>query len=154
MPNASFLYPLKTSENHEVFWCFQRVEKGALETNGKKRWFAVTTVSFGFLYVNVNELLFSTNSVPDNIVCNCSYVTVFLANNFFEQRVTHLIILSYTPPQQDMTRRIKSHLTSLEWISFYVWSDTKLLPLSLNIDDSVSFLLNNLDKPLMQVVKL
>ena len=27
-PNASFLYPLKTSKNHKVFWCFQGVEKG------------------------------------------------------------------------------------------------------------------------------
>ena len=28
VPNAPFLYPLKTSENRKVFWCFQRVEKG------------------------------------------------------------------------------------------------------------------------------
>ena len=26
--NAPFLYPLKTSENLKVLWCFQRVEKG------------------------------------------------------------------------------------------------------------------------------
>ena len=26
-PNAPFLYPLKTSENRKVFWCFQGVEK-------------------------------------------------------------------------------------------------------------------------------
>ena len=26
-PNISFLYPLKTSENLSVFWCFQGVEK-------------------------------------------------------------------------------------------------------------------------------
>ena len=34
VPNASFLYPLKTSENLMVFWCFQRVEKCSLGTNG------------------------------------------------------------------------------------------------------------------------
>ena len=28
VPNAPFFYPLKTSENSKVFWCFQRVEKG------------------------------------------------------------------------------------------------------------------------------
>ena len=28
VPNAPFLYPLKTSENLTVFWRFQRVEKG------------------------------------------------------------------------------------------------------------------------------
>ena len=27
VPNASFLYPLKTTENYKVFWCFQWVEK-------------------------------------------------------------------------------------------------------------------------------
>ena len=34
VPNAPFLYPLKTSENRAVSWCFQVVEKGALGTNG------------------------------------------------------------------------------------------------------------------------
>ena len=28
VPNAPFLYPLKTSENLTVFWCFQGIEKG------------------------------------------------------------------------------------------------------------------------------
>ena len=32
-PNASFLYPLKTSENLTFFWCFHGVEKGC---TGKK----------------------------------------------------------------------------------------------------------------------
>ena len=30
VPNAPFLYPLKTSENLKVFWCFQGVEKGCI----------------------------------------------------------------------------------------------------------------------------
>ena len=29
-PNAVLLYPLKTSENLTVFWCFQGVEKGSI----------------------------------------------------------------------------------------------------------------------------
>ena len=37
--NASFLYPLKTSENSKVFWCFQGVERGCI---GNK-WFKVTS---------------------------------------------------------------------------------------------------------------
>ena len=28
VPNAPFFYPLKTSENRNVFWCLQGVEKG------------------------------------------------------------------------------------------------------------------------------
>ena len=31
VPNANFLYPLKTSGNHKVFWCFQELEKGCIE---------------------------------------------------------------------------------------------------------------------------
>ena len=30
VPNASFLYPLKTSENLKVFWCFRGVEKDCI----------------------------------------------------------------------------------------------------------------------------
>ena len=30
VPNAPFLYPLKTSEKFTVFWCFQGVEKGCI----------------------------------------------------------------------------------------------------------------------------
>ena len=30
VPNASFLYPLKTSENLTVCWCFQEAEKGCI----------------------------------------------------------------------------------------------------------------------------
>ena len=29
-PKAPFFYPLKTSENRKVFWCFQGVEKGCI----------------------------------------------------------------------------------------------------------------------------
>ena len=34
VPKVPFLYPLKTSENRKVFWCFQGVEKGCI---GNKR---------------------------------------------------------------------------------------------------------------------
>ena len=34
VPNALFLYSLKTSENQKFFWCFQGYRKGALRTNG------------------------------------------------------------------------------------------------------------------------
>ena len=36
VPNAPFLYPLKTSENRKVFWCFQGVEKGCIENEWVK----------------------------------------------------------------------------------------------------------------------
>ena len=37
VPNAPFLYPLKTSENLAVFWCFQGVEKGCIVNEWVKR---------------------------------------------------------------------------------------------------------------------
>ena len=46
VPNAIFLYPLKTSENRKVFWCFQMVEnfhgveKGCIEN----KWVRNSTV--------------------------------------------------------------------------------------------------------------
>ena len=30
VPNVPFPYPLKTSENRKVFWCFRGVEKGCI----------------------------------------------------------------------------------------------------------------------------
>ena len=35
--SAPLLYPVKTSENRKVFWCFQGVEKDALRTNELKK---------------------------------------------------------------------------------------------------------------------
>ena len=37
VPNAPFFYPLKTSENRKVFWCFQGGEKGCLGNKWVKR---------------------------------------------------------------------------------------------------------------------
>ena len=34
IPNAPFLYPLKTSDNRKVYWYFPGVGKGVLGTNG------------------------------------------------------------------------------------------------------------------------
>ena len=41
VPNAPFLYPLKTSENGKAFWCFQEIEKGC---TGNK-WVSNTSIS-------------------------------------------------------------------------------------------------------------
>ena len=45
VPKATFLYPLKTSENRKIFWCFQRVEKGCMGTTGLKKRFDRATKS-------------------------------------------------------------------------------------------------------------
>ena len=38
-PNVPFLYPLKTLENHTIFWCFQGVQKGCIGNKWVKAWF-------------------------------------------------------------------------------------------------------------------
>ena len=37
VPNAPFLYPLKTSENNKLFWCFQRLKEGCIGNKWVKR---------------------------------------------------------------------------------------------------------------------
>ena len=44
IPNAPFLYPLKTSENRKVFWCFQGVEKGYIRNKWVKFWWVSNIV--------------------------------------------------------------------------------------------------------------
>ena len=36
VPNTSFLYPVKTSENRKVFWCYKGIEKGCIENEWVK----------------------------------------------------------------------------------------------------------------------
>ena len=55
-PNAPFLYPLKTSENRKVFWCFQGVEKECIEN------YWVNSISFLFSYRVVFGILFARGS--------------------------------------------------------------------------------------------
>ena len=43
VPNASFLYPLKTSENLKIFWFFQVVEKGSIVKNFLKKYITLFT---------------------------------------------------------------------------------------------------------------
>ena len=46
VPNAPFLYSLKTSEKRKVFWCFEKVEKGCIGSKWVKVifWVVVTII--------------------------------------------------------------------------------------------------------------
>ena len=61
LPKEPFLYPLKTSENRKVFWCFQEVEKGGIGNEWVKsehskilRENPVKHLRWIFLWKNVN----------------------------------------------------------------------------------------------------
>ena len=58
--NAAFLYPLKTSEDLKVFWCFQGVEKGCIG----KEWVLSTAKATdqAFSYIQ-NTSLSSTSEI-------------------------------------------------------------------------------------------
>ena len=59
VPNAPFLYSLKTSEKRKVFWCFEKVEKGCIGSKWVKVIFwVVVTIIFKAL----EELKFATIS--------------------------------------------------------------------------------------------
>ena len=60
VPNARFLYPLKTSENPEVFWCFQGVEKGCVENEQvKKIWLnMIRNLNVSTLFLVSSSFLF------------------------------------------------------------------------------------------------
>ena len=69
-PNAPFLYPLKTSKNLTVFWCFQGVEKGAFGTNGLRHF-------CGLAISQNNSLSLSTS---ENGIFFVHYITVYRRN--------------------------------------------------------------------------
>ena len=65
VPNASFLYPLNTSENRKVFWCFQVVEKGCIGNE----WVNVMTINYSDW--NVYDFSFASGDV---IVHSSSFI--------------------------------------------------------------------------------
>ena len=73
VPNAPFLYPLKTSENRKVFWCFQGVEKGCI---GNKRVNETTNN-------DLNEILrlkqFVQKSLPNNKIIILNIIDLITA---------------------------------------------------------------------------
>ena len=81
VPNAPFLYPLKTSENLTVLWCFQGAEKSALGTNGLiKRYSSKSHSSFldynmklSHCHADVTE----TTVGADLVVCQTSAIKCF-----------------------------------------------------------------------------
>ena len=59
VPNAPFLYPLKTSENLTVFLCFQGAEKGCIGNE----WVKI----FHFFFVSNHSINFDTCDVTMSI---------------------------------------------------------------------------------------
>ena len=54
VPNGPFLYPLKISESPPIFWCFQKVEKGCIES----KW--VNWVNLKLEIIKVNLLVYAS----------------------------------------------------------------------------------------------
>ena len=91
VPNAPFLYPLRTLKNLKVFCCFQGVEKGALGTNGLR----------APLGNNISQFLFrqkqplEVSGVLKNLRSSHRSCSVFLirlqaqASNFIKKRLQH-----------------------------------------------------------------
>ena len=102
LPNAVFLYPLKTYENLKVFWCFRGVET---RCNGEKNGLTLTlqaTLTLQdemksgniFQFVHVLQLLFDktleSRKFPENL-SRC--LTNFQKNILYIKEVTDLLPL-------------------------------------------------------------
>ena len=78
-PSASLLYPLKTSENRKVFWCFQVVKKGCI---GNK-WVNIVYVMRNIIFrkkQSWKEALLKNGNCNNNkniVVCNLSPSAIF-----------------------------------------------------------------------------
>ena len=68
VPNAPFLYPLKTLENRKVFCCFQGVEKGCIgnEWVNQKALAKQNVLSFSYCYKHNCSLPCN----PFSIICS------------------------------------------------------------------------------------
>ena len=53
IPNALFHYPLKTSENLTLFWCFQGVEKGCIVNQVQD----LNALFLGLVFINIISVL-------------------------------------------------------------------------------------------------
>ena len=53
VPNAPFLYPVKTSENRTAFWCFQGVEKRCIGNE----WVKYGIYCFVIQYLHIKTFL-------------------------------------------------------------------------------------------------
>ena len=98
VPNAPFLYPLKTSENCNVFWCFQGIEKGCVGNKWvnegviipilEEKFLApvypnLTGESFRFTKKTIEQLITKTRKVR----CRCS-LWAFLFGQVMEVKKT------------------------------------------------------------------
>ena len=66
VPNAPFLYPLKTSENLKVFWCFQGVEKRCIGNKWVKLLFRHRSNLKFFFSSAMSEEKFRTKQINRN----------------------------------------------------------------------------------------
>ena len=77
--NAPFIYPLKTSENLMVFWCFQGVDMGALRRNGSRNIFhyfskcVSNSRSFSTIILKVTPIIEHKNTAEENILTHKVY---------------------------------------------------------------------------------
>ena len=86
VPNAPFLYPLKTSENRKVFWCFQAAEKGCTGSNGSK---FTNIVNFSReISINLKWQCFNTFfCMTESFTSNCCKILLFLLGRILTAQI-------------------------------------------------------------------
>ena len=91
VPNAPFLYPLKTSENLTVFLCFQGVQKECIGNE----WIKISRVSFECLYKSAIKScglirkVCKENISTENCVNNSNYLYSYY--NYSNRVIDHVL---------------------------------------------------------------
>ena len=89
VPNAPFLYPLKTSGNQKVFWYSEGVEKVCMGTNGLSQFHMSFFMPWFFKWKSNQNL---SNLFEMSITTNTS---ARIQNAFFLYVITLYVIVSY-----------------------------------------------------------
>ena len=91
--SATFLYPLKTSENLIVFWCFQGVEKGCIGNKWVK------------LSVYIQILYFCNSSFLNSFVCELKlFFTIWI--KLLQQQTQYFQLIDFDDLSQSPARHI------------------------------------------------
>ena len=120
VPNAAFLYPLKTSENLTIFWCFQVVVKGCIGNDKVKQ-------KVG-LYLLVPQYIFELKMLESKIVfygepLQPSTTSIYFQISKLKRKQPHLFILRKWKEKQNNLKS-DSHLAK---VCFYLlqWKPLK-----------------------------
>ena len=122
VPNTPFLYPLKTSENRNIFWCFLGIGKGCIGNKWVKRTFKTGTRS------RINEL------APSNLSHSALNNRDITISNFSQKKPL---------PKKNLSKiKLGCRNNSPPEISIYVFKISATITDIISMDKVIKFINN------------